>query len=361
MFLSLGPVMRYELITTSRRRRYYVLQSGLRADLAESTLGIVSASGRRSMHRGPGRCRTGTGRARSRKIQAFAEDSFIQFAGVQGLALLILISALVAGVIPDEFQRKTLHYLLASRLSSAEIVLGKLRRRLVHVVAFVALGLPIVSLLMLYGGLNPVNIFYVYMGTATLVLFAAGFSIAGLGAGARPRDAVLAAYGLGAIWLLRAAERAGSRAILEDGAAGLDAHGQPSAARIRTQFTSGRSRPAGLRPDGGGFIPGWAASWNSFEWHFAVDGKHPGGVRTALSGRRPSPCCVRCAARPGRAGNRETGWFTRIRAGFRRFAEATCNRGARAQRAACSHAGIARRAARIPCSGRSDSPAWGAG
>ena len=91
------------------------------------------------------------------QIQSFAENAFIQFAGVQGLGLLLrlLIPALVAGTISDEYQRKTLHYLLASRLSSAEIVLGKLGARLVHVVAFLAVGLPIVSLLMLYGGLNP--------------------------------------------------------------------------------------------------------------------------------------------------------------------------------------------------------------
>ena len=112
----------------------------------------------------------------SGEIQAFAEDAFIQFAAAQGIGLLLLIPALVAGIISDEYQRKTLHYLLASRLSSAEIVLGKLGARMVHVAAFIALGLPIVSLLMLYGGLNPANIFYVYTGTMTLVLFIAGFS-----------------------------------------------------------------------------------------------------------------------------------------------------------------------------------------
>ena len=86
------------------------------------------------------------------QIQTFAEATFIQFAGAQGLALLCLIPALVAGVIADEHQRKTLHYLLASRLSSAEIVLGKLGARMVHVATFVALGIPVVCLLALYGG-----------------------------------------------------------------------------------------------------------------------------------------------------------------------------------------------------------------
>ena len=202
MLFSLGPVMRYELITTSRRRRYYFLRVIYGLLLLFQLWSLFRAW---EVQQQPGGRPFPPGWQAPRsmdEMQAFAEDAFIQFAGVQGLVLMLLIPALVSGIISDEYQRKTLHYLLASRLSSAEIVLGKLAARLVHVVAFVALGLPIVSLLMLYGGLNPVNIFYVYMGTATLVLFVSGFSIAISILARRPRDAILAAYGLGALWLL---------------------------------------------------------------------------------------------------------------------------------------------------------------
>src|ERR1017187_4364763 len=191
MFFSLGPVLRYELITTSRRRRYYVVRVIYGLLLLTRLWALFTEWVARHQNGGS-----------IDEIQAFAEDAFIQFAGVQGIGLMLLIPALVAGLIADEHQRKTLHYLLASRLSSAEIVLGKLGARMVHIVAFIALGLPIVGLLMLYGGLNPVNIFYVYMGTSTLVLFVAGFSVLISILARRPRDAILAAYGLGAIWLL---------------------------------------------------------------------------------------------------------------------------------------------------------------
>jgi ABC-type transport system involved in multi-copper enzyme maturation permease subunit len=105
-------------------------------------------------------------------------------------------------VIADEHQRKTLHYLLASRLSSAEIVLGKLGARLVHVASFVALGIPVVCLLALYGGLNPDNVFYVYLGTLSIAVFASGLSILISIMARRPRDAILVTYGIGALWLL---------------------------------------------------------------------------------------------------------------------------------------------------------------
>jgi len=191
VFFSLGPVVRYELITTARRGRFYLVRVvyGL---LLLFQLWFLFQTWEMN-HPGGGTMP---------QIHEFAEDAFIQFAGAQGLALLCLIPALVAGVIADEHQRKTLHYLLASRLSSAEIVLGKLGARLLHVGTFMALGLPVVSLLLLYGGINPVNVFFVYSGTFTLVLFVSGSSILISTLARRPREAVLAVYVLGALWLL---------------------------------------------------------------------------------------------------------------------------------------------------------------
>jgi ABC-type transport system involved in multi-copper enzyme maturation permease subunit len=191
MLFSLGPVVRYELITTARRGRFYLVRVvyGLFLLATLYTLFVNWEAGHPAGGTIP-------------EVHHFAEDAFIRFAYVQGLALLCVIPALVAGVIADEHQRKTLHYLLASRLSSAEIVLGKLGARLVHVGSFVALGLPVVSLLLLYGGINPTNVFYVYLGTFTLVLFTAGFSILISVLARRPREAILAAYGLEAFWLI---------------------------------------------------------------------------------------------------------------------------------------------------------------
>ncbi len=175
----------------------------------------------------------------------------------------------MAGIISDEYQRKTLHYLLASRLSSAEIVLGKLGARLVHAVAFVALGLPIVSLLMLYGGLNPVSILYVYVGTATMVLFAAGFSTLISILARRPRDAILASYGLGAIWLLAPISSNQVTSFLSGPLAWV--HMLNEALLLSNPWrvwwiATGHHFDRLTRT----FTPGWAAPWSGFEWNFAV-------------------------------------------------------------------------------------------
>ena len=113
-----------------------------------------------------------------------------------------MIPAMVAGVVADEHQRKTLHYLLASQLTSAEIVLGKLGARLIHAGVFVLMGLPIVCLIGMYGGLDPWTVLYVYAGTFSMSLFLAGMSMLVSVVARRPRDAILMAYGLEAAWLL---------------------------------------------------------------------------------------------------------------------------------------------------------------
>jgi ABC-type transport system involved in multi-copper enzyme maturation permease subunit len=64
---------------------------------------------------------------------------------------LALTPALVARVVADEKQRKTLHYLLASRLTSPEIALGKLLVRMLYLAVLLGVSLPVLSLLVLMG------------------------------------------------------------------------------------------------------------------------------------------------------------------------------------------------------------------
>jgi ABC-type transport system involved in multi-copper enzyme maturation permease subunit len=191
MVLGLGPVVRYELITTARRGRYYLA----RLVYGFSLLFLLWNEFSSFAAQFPG---GGT----VEQVREFAESTFIQFAAAQGVALLCLIPVLTAGVIADEHQRKTLHFLLASRLSSVEIVWGKLAARMVHVGTYVALGIPVVCLVALYGGLNPENVYYVYLGTFTTVMFVSGVSILVSIVARRPRDAILVAYGLVGAWLL---------------------------------------------------------------------------------------------------------------------------------------------------------------
>jgi ABC-type transport system involved in multi-copper enzyme maturation permease subunit len=345
MFFSLGPVMRYELITTSRRRRYYLVRMIYGLFLLSQLWNLFTVW--EAQHQSGGSID---------EIQLFAEDAFIRFAGVQGLGLLFLIPALVAGIIADEHQRKTLHYLLASRLSSAEIVLGKLGARMVHVLAFIAVGLPIVSLLMLYGGLNPVNIFYVYLGTTTLVLFVAGFSMLISILSRRPRDAVLAAYGLLVLWLIAPLFVGRFAEHLTEGPLGWvkpvnDALllGNPITVWSTSTMNSSFNRRGRIPVLIGGAIrwvsptraPGW---WRppGFEWEFArMAGVQAvcglGFLTMAVAGLRP----LRGTSWP--LGSPRTLWWTRFSSRWRRLA------GSRATTLVSRNELLSRRANRPSC------------
>jgi ABC-type transport system involved in multi-copper enzyme maturation permease subunit len=120
---------------------------------------------------------------------------------IQSIAVLLVTPAIVAGAIADEKRRKTLLYLLASCLSSAEIVLGKLSARLLHIVVFLAVGLPIMILATLFGGVDPALILAGYGGTLSTVVFLASSSILISTLSRRPREAYLLAYMLEAAWL----------------------------------------------------------------------------------------------------------------------------------------------------------------
>jgi ABC-type transport system involved in multi-copper enzyme maturation permease subunit len=200
--MILGPVFHSELLMTARRRRYYMARVfyGLFILVALWQRFQEWRDVRRwDYYRIPGAAVDPT--ASIKAMSLFAEQAFIGFAWAQAAALLCVIPALLAGVIADEHQRKTLHYLLASRLSSIEIVFGKLGARMLQVGVLLMMGVPIVALVGLFGGLDPLEVAYVYGGTVSMVAFASGLSMIVSVIAKRPRNAILAAYTLVAAWI----------------------------------------------------------------------------------------------------------------------------------------------------------------
>jgi ABC-type transport system involved in multi-copper enzyme maturation permease subunit len=190
-----GPVFNAELVTTARRTRYYVLRFlyGLFLlfiiwlyDRAILESFAVSA---------------GSAELTIQEMARLGGYLVATFMVTQALTILALTPALVAGVIADERQRKTLHYLLASRLSSGEIVLGKLFARLLHAGVFLLLGMPILVMLSFFGGVDPNGVVLFYAACGSTVFFLASLSVCVSTFARRPREAVSAAYSLELLWL----------------------------------------------------------------------------------------------------------------------------------------------------------------
>ncbi|WP_435011333.1 ABC transporter permease subunit [Tundrisphaera lichenicola] len=186
--MILGPVFRAELLRTARRRRYYAARFvyGLLL-LFIIWIGYASATAVSST-------------VTIDQVARFAEETFIRFAVVQLIAILLMIPALFGGAIADEKQRKTLHYLMASRLSSFEIVVDKVLGRAPHLAVFLALGLPIVSLLGLFGGVPPEYVAIAYIGTFSTASFAVALTVLVSTMARKVRQAVLIAYVLMLGW-----------------------------------------------------------------------------------------------------------------------------------------------------------------
>ncbi len=119
---------------------------------------------------------------------------------LQGAVILLLTPAFLAGTIAEDRQRKVLTYLLASPLSGAEIVLGKVAARLINLVVLVMVGLPVVSLCLFLGGIDPADVWLAYGVSLASLYFLAGLSILLSVYSPRPRDAIAHAYILGLTW-----------------------------------------------------------------------------------------------------------------------------------------------------------------
>jgi ABC-type transport system involved in multi-copper enzyme maturation permease subunit len=67
---------------------------------------------------------------------------------------MVLTPAYLGSAIAEEKERRTLELLFTTHLNNTEIILGKLISRVIHLVGFVIAGLPILSLIQFWGGID---------------------------------------------------------------------------------------------------------------------------------------------------------------------------------------------------------------
>jgi ABC-type transport system involved in multi-copper enzyme maturation permease subunit len=190
-----GPVFVHELRAVARRRRSYALRFGFGLFLVY----LVTAYARPYwLYARPW---TEDGEYSHRELAIIGAQLFASVAWLQAIAVLVLTPALVAGAIGEDRERKVLSYLLASPLSAAEIVLGKLAARLVNLATLILVGLPVVSLALFLGGVDPASLWLGFGATMSGLFFLAALSIFISTFSKRPRDAILIAYLLETLWL----------------------------------------------------------------------------------------------------------------------------------------------------------------
>ncbi|APW63169.1 ABC transporter permease [Paludisphaera borealis] len=194
-----GPVFYSELRTLARRRRFYALRFGFGLLLLYFVVQTYSSL-RWMLSRYPNSSAS-TIELTVSETALLGTSLFSTVFWLQSIAVLFLTPALLAGAIAEDRQRRVLLYLLTSPLNAAEIVLGKVAARLFNVVVIVASCFPIISLALLFGGIDPMDLLLSYAGTFSTIYFLAGVSIAVSTMTAKPREAILRTYFWELVWL----------------------------------------------------------------------------------------------------------------------------------------------------------------
>jgi ABC-type transport system involved in multi-copper enzyme maturation permease subunit len=189
----LGPMFAKEMIEIARRKRYFVnrVLYGL-ALLFAVYLVWDSFRGRFAWE----------GRVSIRLMAEMAEGLFHAVSGVQYGAVFLFVPLFVCGVIASEREERTLELLFTTRLSDREIVLGKLGSRVAVVVLMVLLTLPVMSLVMFFGGVDPMALWRTLACTLLAVLYAGAHAIYFSTITKSAMGALVRTYWWMAVWLI---------------------------------------------------------------------------------------------------------------------------------------------------------------
>jgi ABC-type transport system involved in multi-copper enzyme maturation permease subunit len=184
-----GPILPYDLLTSCRRGRWYLLRIVL-TGLMFFVFWQASERYDTSLQwRG----------SREGAKADFAQGFYNSFATIHITAALLLATAFLGGAIADERRRRILEFMFATDLTSREIILGKFTSRMIMIGALLAGSLPILACTMLFGGVSVDWIVQLAVATVTTLICFGGLSVLVSTTIARPRDAVVRAMALTAL------------------------------------------------------------------------------------------------------------------------------------------------------------------
>jgi ABC-type transport system involved in multi-copper enzyme maturation permease subunit len=182
---GLGPVFAAEWLTASRRWQTYALRSLVAGVLFAAVAVVWAAKAEPLARRGP--------MDRNAHAQV-GEALFYGFFGTLLTATLLAAPGATAGAVCLDKARGTLLHLLVTDLSSAEIVLGKLAARLLPLAGLLACSVPVQSLCLWLGGIEPDAMLVAYAVTAGVAVLGSALAFLLSVWGHKTYEVLLAAY-----------------------------------------------------------------------------------------------------------------------------------------------------------------------
>lgn len=181
----LGPVFAYEAVRTTRKLRFFIFRVGYAVFLFALLIWIRFIWGEEHRH---------ADLSRPDALAELAYAFFIAYAVVQFLAAVMLTPVVVGNAIAEEKDRRTLEFLLATDLANREIIFGKLAARVGGLILFLIVGLPVLSLIQFFGGIDPAILMFTTAGTLLAMCGLIGISLVNTVQRRKARDAVVASF-----------------------------------------------------------------------------------------------------------------------------------------------------------------------
>jgi ABC-type transport system involved in multi-copper enzyme maturation permease subunit len=164
-----GPILDKELRVSSRRRRNYVLRSAYLAVLVFLVAGAWSIA-----------LLGGSGQSVALRVSRMAEvgrSLVLTITWFQFLTAQVLAAVMLSNSISDEIRRGTMDVLMTTPISSFQIVIGKLCSKLLQLILLLAISLPLLAIIRVFGGVSWDYVFSSLCITATTIIFTGSLSL----------------------------------------------------------------------------------------------------------------------------------------------------------------------------------------
>jgi ABC-type transport system involved in multi-copper enzyme maturation permease subunit len=164
-----GPIFDKELRVSSRRRRNYVLRSAYLAGLVFLVAGAWSIA-----------LLGGSGQSVALRVSRMAEvgrSLVLTITWFQFLTAQVLAAVMLSNSISDEIRRGTMDVLMTTPISSFQIVIGKLCSKLLQLILLLAISLPLLAMIRVFGGVSWDYVFSSLCITATTIIFTGSLSL----------------------------------------------------------------------------------------------------------------------------------------------------------------------------------------
>ena len=190
---GLGPIFEYEWLTTTRKWQLYALRALF---VMAILVGMIVVWNNANRFASP------TQTVSLQTLAKYGESLYEAVVSIELTLVLLAAPAATAGAICLDKARGTLDHMLATDLSNAEIVLGKIGVRLVPVLGLIACVLPLTALTSLLGGIDPLALFGSFMTSIASAALGCSLGVTLSVWGRKTHEVLMTTYLVLVLWLI---------------------------------------------------------------------------------------------------------------------------------------------------------------